>query len=65
MWWVKGDGSYYAQGTGPQYLYIDPNYGIVFAHRTDTCKIDEQYRPTNVEMDKLIALIKDAHPDNQ
>ena len=65
MWWVKGDGSYYAQGTGQQYLYIDPNYGIVIAHRTDTCKIAKQYRPTNAEMDQLIQLIKDAHPSNQ
>jgi len=65
MWWVRGDGTYHAQGSGQQYLHIDPTNKIVISHRTDTCDIAETHRPTNSEMDKLIKLITDAHPDNQ
>ena len=65
MWWIRADGSYYAQGTGGQRLYIDPSRQIVISHRTDTCTTGEAYLPKAFEVDTLVELIIDAHPDSK
>ena len=65
MWWIRGDGSYYAQGTGGQRLYIDPIRQLIISHRTDTCTTGEAYHPKAFEVNRLIELVIDAHPDNQ
>jgi len=65
LWWVKEDGSYWAQGTGQQVLYINPSLKLVISHRTDTCQIDEDFRPVSQEIDNLIASVINAHPVNQ
>lgn len=36
LWWTRGDGSYFATGTGGQKLLVDPNRRLVVVNRVDT-----------------------------
>ena len=40
MWWlgIIGEGSYFAAGTGGQYLIVDPHQELVIVNRVDTGK---------------------------